>query len=246
MKILISEAQLRKIIKETAFVDSGGNLSDIRPNIFDNFPENILKTLESNYFHFYDMNFDWNEKMAEFGSDVAAFNKWREENAQNGFLKNLDKVIAAVRSDLILKRRRALAERKLKEFEELIIPVFGKHITGRALTKFEEAAIMFSEATPESIQKAFEDAKNLIDSEGNIDSSKMEKSHIFNGNDINIPNFERFVEANPEYQKTYDIWRKLFFADSKLMMTDTKAIHIISYEELKRLYDFLLKFKNNN
>ena len=238
MKILISESQLKKLIKESASVDANGNLS-IESNIFDGFPEDVLETLKRNYLNKYTNNFDWNQKSDELGNGM---NKFLKDNDIAQFLKYKNKIISDIRQDLILLRRKAFAEKKLKEFEDLIKPVFGKHITGRALSKFEEYAISYSDATPESIERAFQDAKNVIDSEGNIDSSKMEKSTMFPGGDINIPNFERFVVANPEYRKMFDIWHKLHEQHLHLLLTDTNAFHIISYKQMKRLYDFLIGF----
>jgi hypothetical protein len=234
-------------LKET-YVDSDGNLADFKQSIFDTFPEDILHTLTDNYSHYYSHNFDWNTKQAEFGDDGRGFRKWLEQNEQDEFKLNLDKIIKAVRSDMILFRRRDLAEKKMNDFEALIIPVFGNNITGRALTKFEEAAILYANwmgdgDTLKAIEKKFEEAKNIMDSDGNIDSSKIEMSTIFTGNEINIPNFERFIEANPEYQKTFDIWSKLHKDYMDLSLKDTKAFRYPDYEGLKKLYQYLNEFK---
>jgi hypothetical protein len=241
--------KLLDILRE-AKVDASGNLKDLESDIFDEFPEDVLKTLEDEYGHMYGRNFDWNSKSREFTSsdpnrayDAPAFNKWIEKNNQDDFLKNIDKIKAAVRSDLLVKKRRQLAEMKLKEFEELLIPVFGKHITGPALTKFEEAIIMDPYATYENIQRGFEEAKSIIDKYGNIDSSKIEKSNIFTGGDINIPNFERFIEKNPEYQKTFDMWNKLHDEYMELYMKRLNAFRGYSYEPLRKLYDFLIDYR---
>jgi len=237
---------INDLYNEDASVDANGELTGFDSNIFDQFPEDILNTLKSHYFKYYGNNFDWNEKTTEFGDDRAGFRKWIEQNEQADFLKNLSKIIHAVRSDLILEKREMLAKKKLDDFEQLIIPVFGNHITGRALSEFEAAAIWYSDATPESIEKAFQDAKNVIDSEGNIDSSKINKSELFPGGEINIPNFERFVEANPEYQKTYDIWYNLFKQHTDLMLQDTNAYGVVGYPRLKKLYHFLIRFEKQN
>ena len=243
--------RMRKVMGlNEATVDSSGNLMGLESNIFDEFPDEILKTLEDEYGHIYAHNFDWNSKSREFTSDdpnkaydAPAFNKWVEKNKQVEFLKNLDKIISAIRSDLLLKKRIKLAEMKLKAFEELIIPVFGKHITGDVLTKFEESVLMDFDATPESIRRGFEEAKNIIDQYGNIDSSKIEKSMLFTGGDINIPNFERFVEANPEYRKTFDSWSRLHDAYSDLYMTKLNAFRGYTYKPLRDLYDYLIMYK---
>jgi hypothetical protein len=234
-----------------AYIDPKGDLVDFKQSIFDTFPEDILHTLKDNYSHYYSHNFDWNTKQAEFGDDGRGFRKWLEQNEQDEFKLNLDRIIKAVRSDMILFRRRDLAEKKMKDFEELIIPVFGKNITGRALTKFEEAAVLYANwmgdgDTLKAIEKKFEEAKNVMDSDGNIDSSKIEMSTIFTGDEINIPNFERFIEANPEYQKTFDIWSKLHKDYLDLSLKDTKAFRYPDYDGLKKLYQYLNEFKKGN
>lgn len=201
----------------------------------------------------YKHNFDWNSKSREFTSsdpghayDAPAFNKWLGQNEQDEFTKNRDSIITAVRSDLLIMKRRVLAKKKLAAFEALIIPVFGKHITGDALTKFEEEVLMDPNATVESIERGFREAKNVIDREGNIDSSKLEKSTIFPGGDINIPTFERYVQAHPEYQKTYDTWYKLFNEEMDLDMKHLNAHRGYSYEPIRKLYDFLMAYKKSN
>ena len=234
-------------------VGADGELTGLESNIFDEFPDDVLETLSDEYGHIYKHNFDWNSKSREFNSpdsghayDTVAFNKWMEQNEQDEFTKNLDKIITAVRSDLLLFKRRILAKKKLEAFEALIIPVFGKHITGDVLTKFEEEVLMDPNATVESIERGFRETKDVIDHEGNIDSSKLEISTIFPGGDINIPKFERYVRANPEYQKTYDIWYKLFNDEMNLDMKHMNAHRGYSYEPIRRLYDFLVFYKKSN
>ena len=224
-------------------INANGQLVDLDTNLFDEFPEDVLKTLENNFFYMYSKNFNWNEKTRELGGD---FNKWWDKRKQSEFLKNLDKIISAVRYDLILNKRKKLAKRKLEAFEELIKPVFGNNITGDALTKFEEEVILNPYCTILDIEKAFQEAKNIIDEYGNIDQMKIQKSTFFPGGEINIPNFERFVEKNPQYQKTFDIWNKLNDEEIKLMLAHTKAHHIIGYKELRRLYDFLIEFRKRH
>lgn len=251
MKNIINFKTFLRIYESS--VDKNGELIDIEENIFDEFPEDIHKTLSENFSYMYRMNFDWNKKTHEFPSsvpnrayDAEAFSKWYDKNEQIEFIKNLDKIISAVRFDLLLKKRKDLANKKLEAFEELIKPVFGNHITlGRALSKFEVDVIWDPNATVESIQKGFEDAKNIMDENGNIDSSKIEKSSFFTGDEINIPNFERFVEEHPEYKKTYEIWSKLNDESTDLLLTNTKSNHTISYKEERKLYDFLINYRKN-
>lgn len=250
MKNIINFKTFSKIYELS--VNRNGELIDVE-DIFDEFPRDVYETLESNFSYMYSTNFDWNKKTYEFPSsnpnhayDTEAFSKWYEKNRKVEFIKNLDKIISAVRFDLLLKKRKDLANRKLEAFEELIKPVFGNNITlGRALSKFEVDVIWDPNATVESIQKGFEDAKNIMDENGNIDSSKIEKSSFFTGDEINIPNFERFVEEHPEYKKTYEIWTKLHEEIINLLLTHEKSNHIISYKEERKLYDFLINYRKN-
>jgi len=244
-------SRIRKIMGlNEGSIGADGQLTGITSNVFDEFPEDVLKTLKDEYGHIYKHNFDWNSKSREFTSsdpgrayDAEAFNDWLEQNEQSEFVKNQDKIISAVRSDLLLMKRRVLAKKKLDAFEELIKPVFGKHITGDVLTKFEEEVIMNPDATVESIERGFQEAKNLIDQYGNIDPRKMEKSTFFTGGDINIPNFERFVQANPEYRKTFDVWSRMNDESMDLDMRHMNAFRGYSYEPIRKLYDFLMGYR---
>lgn len=242
-KNILKEA-ISQLYTESSGVDKDGNLNDFEFSIFDEIPEDILKLIKTHYFTYFGNNFDWNSKADEFGDNHAEFTKWLRKNEEDDFIKNYDKIVSAVRSDYILKRRENMANRKLKAFEELILPVFGNHITGPALTKFEELALLYLHSV-EDIEAAFKDAKNVIDDEGEIDSSKLEMSHIFKGGEINIPTFERFVEANPEYQKTYEIWTELHKQYLDLLLHETKAFRVIGLKDLKKLYNFLLAFKKD-
>ncbi len=240
-KNILKEA-IVNLYTESTGVNKDGDLNDFEFYIFDKIPEDILHLLRNQYFGLFGHNFDWNSKTNEFGDDRAGFAKWLRKNEEDDFIKNYDKILKSVRSDLILKKREQIARKKVNDFEELIIPVFGKHITGPALTQFEASALWYLN-TIEDMEAAFAEAKNIIDANGEIDSSKIEMSHVFKGGDINIPNFERFVEANPEYQKTYDIWRELWDQYMELSLKDTIAYRVISVKELRKLYNFLLAFK---
>ena len=57
---------------------------------------------------------------------------------------------------------------------------------------------------------------------------------------INIPEFERFVEANPRYKKADDQWMQLQDEHSKYLFSDRKGLHIRSYAEMKKLYNYLI------
>jgi predicted GNAT family acetyltransferase len=234
---------------EEASIGPDGQLIGLDTNIFDKFPEDVLETLKSAYGHMYQHNFDWNSKSDEFVKDGvydgASHREWLKKNEEEEFIKNFGKILSAVRSDLITLKKEILSDKKLEAFEELIKPVFGQHISTEALTKFEQAVIMDPNATLESIQRGFEEAKDVIDQHGNIDSSKLEKSTIFTGGDVSIPKFEKFVQENPEYKKTYDTWRNLFDEHIKNSMLKLNADHVVTYEPIRKLYDFLVNHKND-
>jgi hypothetical protein len=229
-------------------VDANGNLLDLEENIFDEFPEDILNTLKDNYLNLYH-NFDWNKKTQEFFKngvyDGEGFSQWVEKHEQTEFIKNLNKIISYVREDLLLLKRKELSKRKLKSFEELIKPVFGNHITGDALTKYEEEILLNPYVTIEQLDKAFIEAKNIIDEYGNIDQSKIQKSTIFVGGEINIPKFEEFVKKNPQYKKTFDVWTKLFDEETYYLLKHTHAFHVVNYRKLRKLYDFLMEYRKS-
>lgn len=242
-----------KILKFNRFneaqVNSDGQITDIETDIFDEFPEDVLKTLEDNYSNVYVMNFNWNEKTSEFGFTEEGnkkFHKWWEDRKQTEFIKQLNKIITLVREDLLTIRREKLAKKKLESFEELIKPVFGNNITADALSKFEAEVILDPYATPESIRRGFEEAKNIIDEKtGEIDPLKIHKSTIFPAGQITVSKFEEFIEQHPEYEKTYKIWRKLLDEHTDMMLKNKNAYHIVSYNELRKLYDFLIKYREN-
>jgi len=252
MKIVITEGQLKSITE--AYVDSSGNLRDMDGEIFDEFPEDILETLKLNYFHLYQFNFDWNKKSDEFMTkkgeyDGKGHREWLKKNTEIEFKKNLDKIISSVRKDMILLKRREFAEEKFDEFGELLKSVFGQEITGEGLSEFEAAAIMYLgfnddiETQKKKIEQAREDAKNIIDKYGNIDYSKTRKSNLFKDM-ITMDSFEKFVEKNPQYKKSFDIWKKLLYETIELSSKETIAFRYPSYDELKKLYNFLITVKS--
>lgn len=225
-----------------AVVDKDGNITGIENDAFDEFPEHILKTLE-NYRWFYTNHIDWNKKNDELGAE--GFNKWYNKEQQISFINKLDYIISLIREDLLILKRRKMAKRKLEYFEELIIPVLGNKITGDSLSKFEEEVLLNPYATVDQLEKGFEEAKKIIDENGDIDSSKIEKSTIFTGGEINIPKFEEFIKNNPDYKKTYSIWKKLFDEETELMIKKMNSYHIVSYKELRNLYDYLMEYKKS-
>ena len=224
-----------------AMVNDKGEILGIENDIFDEFPETILKTLE-NYRWFFTNNFDWNQKMSELCQ--PKFNEWYDKNKQEQFIKKLDTIISLIREDLLTIKRKKMAERKLEYFEELIKPVLGNNITCDALSKFEEEILLNPYATVKQLEDGFRDAKNIIDEEGDIDYSKITNSTIFTGGEVNYPKFEEYVKQHPEYEKTYKVWKKLFDEHGELMVKKMNSYHIVSYKEIRRLYDYLIEFRN--
>jgi len=120
----------------------------------------------------------------------------------------------------------------------------GNEILCKKLSKFEADILMNDDLTIEEMERGFKEAKNIIDKDGNIDSSKIEKSTLFNGDTINIPAFEDYIEKHPEYKKTYDIWKKLNDNHFDLLTTDLKAFrNSISIERVRELRNFLMNYK---
>ena len=197
-----------------------------------------IKTINENYtdkkgFDFYD--FDWNKE-----SERDNFKEWLNNFESDQFDKNLPKVINLVKQDIDLLTERKIIEEKLKAFEQLIIPVLGDDVLTKQLSFYEQQVLMDPYATLESIEKGFQEAKNIIDDQGNIDKRKITESSIFKGGEINLPAFEKFVEKNPEYKGVFDDWKKIFDRDTELMLKETNAFsYNINIEKLKNLYNNL-------
>jgi hypothetical protein len=197
-----------------------------------------IKTINENYtdkkaFDFYD--FDWNKE-----SERNNFKEWLNNFESNQFDKNLSKVINLVKQDIDLLTEREIIKEKLKVFEELIIPSISSDVLTKPLSIFEASILMDPNATLESIEKGFLEAKNIFDKDGNIDKSKITESQIFKGGEINLPAFEKFVEKNPEYKGVFDDWKKIFDRDTELMLKETNAFsYNINIEKLKNLYNNL-------
>ncbi len=236
-------------------IDDSGNLQDFEENIFDEFPEEVLKTLEENYLS-YIMNFDWNKVQDSFIDgdkfDSEGFGRWIENHKQSQLKKNINKIISIVRRDMILIKRRKYSEQALRKFEELLLSVFGSDIKGEALSEFEAAALLYAgfmddvDTQIEKIEQAFRDAKKIVDDNGDIDYSKITKSTLFDGEHMSYPKFERFIEKNPQYKRTYNIWKKLhdkYFNDSYETRLVAYYEYSIKFEQLYRLYKFLIQLK---
>lgn len=214
---------------------------------FEEFPKDILKTLKDEYGHYYMMNFDWNKKQDEYKNNPKQFQSWLKQNESEEFIKNLDTLIRKTREDLITKRKQINAKKALKDFEELIIPVLGNEVLVEPLTEFMAHALMNLHSIKE-IEQAFQEAKNVIDKNGEIDSSKINKSNLFSGNDlsINLPNFERFVQKNPNFKPTFNKWKEMFDMDFELSIKQLNARrNSTPYNKIKNVYNFLMEYRKN-
>ena len=224
---------------------------------FNNFPKNILKTLENEYSQYYQNKFDWNTKQDEYVKngvfDGNGFGEWIKNNDREEFIKNIDKLISYTRHDLILKIKQKNTKKVLDNFEELIIPVLGNEILTEPLSKYMEQVFLIIGSVNDDINyinkelsKEFQNAKNIIDPDGSINYNKITPSTIFTGNDINLPKFEKFVQNNPDYRGVFNDWKKLFDMHLDLSLKDLKAYRSSTpYLEIKDLYNFLINFKKN-
>jgi hypothetical protein len=212
---------------------------------FDSFPSDILKTLRDEYGHYYLHNFDWNSKQNEYINNLKEFGEWLKINESEEFIKNLDKLIQKTRQDLILLIKKRNADKVLNQFEELIIPVLGDSILLEPLSKFMEFALLNLHTTKE-IEQAFIEAKSIIDDDGSLNYEKITPSSIFIGGGISLPNFERFVQNNPEYKDVFNDWEKMFDKSIELSSTELNAFrNSTPYQKIRDLYNFLVQFKKN-
>lgn len=247
--------KLKKVIKKVLRQFLNENYNSFS---FNDFPENVLKTLKNEYFFVYQNNFDWNSKQDEFIKDGVydgnAFKKWLENNEKEEFLKNLNKLITLVRQDLILKIKQKNADNVLKNFEELIIPVLGNEILIEPISKYLETALLVIGSNntdinhiQKELSKAYHNSKNIIDSDGSINYEKITQSTLFNNDVISLPSFERFVKKNPEYTGVFNDWKKIYDISLELSLKDLNAYrNSISYLEIKNLYNFLIDFRKKN
>lgn len=239
MIFIIMEQFIKQLLREVL-----EDYSDTQ-RVFDftTLPDDVEKTLDEydNYTH---KTFDWNDKMGELGQ--PEFSNWFEGHKNKVLSDNLDDIITKTTQDMILIKKRVISDKKLKAFEELIKPTIGNEALMPALSKFEEEVIMNPHATPEMIQKGFNDAKNIIDAEGNLDHSKIEKSNVFTGGDINLPQFERFANNNPEYMGVFEDWKKIFDENTELMIKNLHAYRDSTpIDRIRKLRDTLINIKKN-
>ncbi len=235
--------KLIKIIKEAIQEYLNENVLSINDIDFSTFPDDVLKTLEREYGHYYLYNFDWNTKQGEFMDNPKEFRVWLKLNEKEEFIKNLDKLIQKTRQDLILLIRKRNADKVLKQFEELIIPALDNSILCEPLSKFMEFALLNLHSAKE-IEQAYIEAQNIIEKDGSINYAKITPSTIFTGDIINEPNFERFANKNPEYKGVFNDWKKLFDKSIELSSTELNAYRDSTpYKEVRNLYNFLLQIR---
>jgi hypothetical protein len=238
--------KLREIIKTTIHKYLNENVLSINDIDFNSFPNDILKTLKDEYFHYYSHNFDWNSKQDEFMNNPKGFKEWLNMNEKEEFIKNFDKIIVKLRQDLILLIKKRNAEKVLKEFEELIIPALDNSILVEPLSKWMEFAFL-NLHTIKEIEQAYIKAKNIIDYDGSLNYEKITPSTIFKGDSISLPKFENFANKNPEYKGVFNDWEKMFYKYLELSSTELNAYrNSTPYEKIRNLYNFLIKIRLEN
>lgn len=209
---------------------------------FDSFPISIQDTLFNEYGDFA-YNFDWNKKISEFDSSIE-FNIWRKKNQSKEFLNNLDNIIQKTTKDMILIKKREIAAKKLKAFEEIIISALGKDILAPALSKYEELVLMNPNVTVEDIESGLKKAKDIIDSDGDLNQSKIEPSDIFTDDVVSIIAFENFVEKNPEFKGVFNDWKSLL---NDYLELESKKLYAfretVPLDKIRELRNFLIDFK---
>lgn len=241
----VFESKNIKLADGTNTTFDGGN-PDIRfkdgGEVFNNLSDKSKEIIDANYegkgsFGFYD--FDYNKE-----SERENFGEWLKDFKQNQFKKNLSKVIKQVESDIKLKKEEEKSEIKLKYFEELIIPSLGNEVLIPKLSIYEKQVLLDPNATIESIQKGFIDAKNIIDEDGSINQSKTTPSNFIVDDEINLPAFEKFVEKNPQYKNVFNDWKKILDEYMGLSLQKTYAFRYPSIDDLEYLHSELVELKN--
>ena len=223
----------RKTFMEGGKMENGGYL--------DNLSEKSKETIDSNYnreFGIYDFDFNKESKRENYFEWLTKF-----KNEQ--FKKNLKKGINAVSEDIDLLEKRKESDKKLKDFEELILPTLGNDVKNPSLSEYQEMVLMNPYVTEEELREALSDT-SIFDKEGSIDKAKITESEFFNEDGINLPNFERFVEKNPEYKGVFDHWKKMLDENMKLHIKETNAFRYPTIADLKELKEELLNLDKNN
>jgi hypothetical protein len=243
---MTEEERRKTLLSETAEVKKpqqifSENMFQPRKQKINALSEKSKEIIKSNYEDSFGFNdFDWNKE-----SNRKDFSQWLKTFEENQFKKNLPKVIKEVESDIELLKKRKIVELKLKGFEELIIPTLGNEVLVPELSLYEESILMNPSATIESLEKGFKEAKNIIDEDGSINKYKTTPSNLFKGDDISLPNFERFIQKNPEYTGVFNDWKKIFDEDIELTLKNTYAFRYPNLEQLEYLHKELKEIQKN-
>jgi hypothetical protein len=215
---------------EIVYKINGGGLN--------NLSEESSKLIDSNYnsaFGFFD--FDYNKE-----SQREDYFDWLNNFYDSQFQKNLNYVISLIDEDIELLEKREESEKKLKDFEELILPTLGNDVKNPALTEYQEMILMnpdaFDSYNLKETQKALSD-KGIFNEDGSINEQKISYSKYFDEEGINLPAFEDFVEKNPEFQGVFNHWKKLFDESMRLSIQSTHAFRYPSIDDLKMLKEEL-------
>ena len=211
---------------EIIYKINGGGLNKLSEKSSELINDNYAES-----FGFYD--FDWNKE-----SERKDFNDWLQKFTNSQFQKNLNHVVYLINEDIELLQKRAESEKKLKDFEELVLPTLGNDVKNQALSVYQEIVLMNAYVTKEELKDAFTD-KGIFDENGSIDELKIENSEIFTGEGINLPAFEKFVAEKPEYKGVFDYWKKMFDENIELVIKETHAYRYPSINDLKMLKEEL-------
>jgi hypothetical protein len=210
---------------------------------FNSLPSDIKNILSYEYESHFLSSYDWNEKQDEFSGNREIFNTWLEDKTNREFTENIGNLISKTRQDLITLKKKERATKALEYFEELIKPTLGNDVLTKPLSLFAEIAI-YNNHTIADLNNAFSKMNDIIDKQGNIDYSKVIPSGVFDGEDISLPGFERFVEDNPEYIGVFNDWKKLFDIEIEMVLKELNAFRdSTSYDRIYRLYKFLVEYK---
>jgi hypothetical protein len=241
---------IKKLLRESLLVE----VTDSKYFDFHTLPDDIKRTLFDEYDNYSHKTYDWNTKADELSDEE--FTKFLYDNKNKSIMDNIDDIILKTTQDMILLKKTDLAEKKLKAFEELIVPVLGNEVLVPILTRFQQQVLLDPNATPESIEKGFEAAKDIINKDGDLDYDKIETDLVkgvnhpldlnYGDRGINLPNFERFVAENPEYQGVFNDWEKLF---NEYMNLSLKELHAYRnstpIDKIRKLRNALIKIKKS-
>lgn len=201
------------------------------------FPKDILNTLEAEYGHYFLYKFDWNTEQDNHPTD---FNEWFKKQANDEFVKNLNKLIMLTGQDLTTIKRKEFADRKLKDFEDLIKDAVDKDLFKLTMKKYELDLIMWGyNYSPAELSSELKKVKDVFDEAGQLDYSKIEDIN-FDAGGIVLSKFESFVEKNPEFKGVFDTWKKLFDENMDMTLKELNAFRSsTTFKRIKELNEFL-------